>query len=300
LFLRLRIDNIDTKYDSKLNGVGSIAENVPRDRNNVPVSRAPRKDLRERIEAFLEANAPSEFQLVIIAQHMKGFSYEAVNKCVQRSLIDAKSKIVKVREGWYRAARTPEMMSKVATAKRLGIHGIAISGKCPDDPTRSRLLRDSNIKINHNGQYSYEFSGHPVTITLYPHSPTILVQLEATNNPLSFEEFSGFCFWLFGWGAREKILDHTWQIKQWGWNLDFINLDMTKSGFKRITLKAFRNDWFQIYQKQKDVLRVEAHMNPQDLALVDLQRLVDTMLSATNGNGAYHAPAEDRGDFAYQ
>jgi len=276
-----------------------LTENVPRDKKNVPVGRAPRKDLRERIEAFLEANPSNEFQLVIIAQHIKGASYEAVKKCIQRSLLNPKSKIVKVREGWYRTARPPEMMSKVATAKRLGIHGIEIAGKCPDDPTRSRLLQNSDFKINHNGQYSYEFSGRPITITLYPHSPTILVQLRATNNPLTFEEFSGFCFWLFGWGAREKILEHTWQVKQWGWNLDFVGLDMTKSGFKRITLKAFRNDWFQIYQKQKDVLRVEAHMNPGDLSATDLQRLLDTMVNATNGNGGYQPTLADGGDYSY-
>lgn len=191
------------------------------------------------------------------------------------------------------------MMSKVSTAKRLGIHGVEIAGKCPDDPTRYRLLRDSTLKINHNGQYSFEFLGRPVTITLYPKSPTILVQLQASNNPLTFEEFNGFCFWLFGWGARENILEHTWQVKQYGWNLDFVNLDMTKSGYKRITLKAFRNDWFQIYQKQRDVLRVEAHLNPRDLSLTDLQRLVDTMLTATNGI-SYQAPVEDGGDFAYR
>jgi hypothetical protein len=256
--------------------------------------------LRERVEAWLEANAPGEYQIKFIASKLRGVKYEAVKKCIQRSLEDPKSKIVKVREGWYRSARTPEMMSKIATAKRLGIHGIEIAGKCPDDPTRSRLLQNAEFKINHNGQYSSEFLGRPITITLYPKSPTILVQLQATNNPLSFEEFNGFCFWLFGWGANERILEHTWMVKQWGWNLDFVSLDMTKSGFKRITLKAFRNDWFQIYQKQRDVLRVEAHMNPQDLGLVDLQRLVDTMLSATNGNGKYQAPAEDRGDFAYR
>jgi hypothetical protein len=276
--------------------------NVPRDRNNVPLARAPRKDLRERIEAFLEANPDGEFNLSTIAQHMDGASKEAVKKSIQRALLDPKSKIVKVHSGWYRTARTPEMMSKVSTAKRLGIHGIEIAGKCPDDPTRSRLLRDSEFKINHNGQYSFEFLGHPITITLYPHSPTILVQLQASNNPLSFEEFNGFCFWLFGWGARERILDHTWQVKQWGWNIDFVNLDMTKSGFKRITLKAFRNDWFQIYQKHKDVLRVEAHMNPKDLGLTDLQRLVNVMLGATgNGNEGYRqGPVQDLGDFAYR
>jgi len=281
-----------------------IAENVPRDRNNVPVSRAPRKDLRERIEAFLEANPSDEFQVAFIAQKMKGATYEAVKKSIQRALEDPKGKIVKVRDGWYRTARTPEMMSKVSTAKRLGLHGIEIAGKCPDDPTRSRLLQNAEFKINHNGQYSFEFLGRPITITLYPKSPTILVQLQATNNPLTFEEFSGFCFWLFGWGANERILDHTWAVKQFGWNIDFVSLDMTKSGFKRLTLKSFRNDWFQIYQKHKDVMRVETHLNPQDMGLTDLQRLVNVMQGAVNGNG--HAPMPksqttlDRGDFAYQ
>lgn len=277
----------------------ALTSNVPRDKKNVPDSRAPRRDLRERIEAFLEANAPSEFQIAFIATKMKGATYEAVKKSIQRSLEDAKSKIVKVREGWYRAARTPEMMSKIATAKRVGIHGIEIAGKCPDDPTRSRLLRDSDLKINHNGQYSFEFLARPITITLYPSSPTILVQVQATSNPFTFEEFNGFCFWLFGWGAREKILEHTWRVKQFGWNIDYVNLDMTKSGFKRITLKAFRNDWFQIYQKQRDVLRVEAHLNPQDLSLTDLQRLVDSMLMATTNNGLYQPPSEVQGDISY-
>ena len=277
-----------------------MTENVPRDKNNVPLSRAPRKDLRERIEALLEANPDVEFNLKTIARHIDGATQAAIKKCIQRALLNPKSWVVKVHEGWYRTARTPEMMSKVSTAKRLGIHGIEIAGKCPDDPTRSRLLQHSEFKINHNGQYSYEFSGRPITITLYPHSPTILVQLQASNNPLTFEEFNGFCFWLFGWGARERILDHTWQVKQWGWNLDFVNLDMTKSGFKRVTLKAFRNDWFQIYQKQKDVLRVEAHMNPKDLGLTDLQRLVNVMLNATNNNGGYHAPPDDSEGFSYR
>ena len=272
-----------------------MSQNVPGDKKNVPLSRAPRKDLRERIEAFLEVNSPNEFNLKTIARHMSGDKLAAVKKSIQRALVDPKSKIVKVHEGWYRAARTPEMMSKVATAKRLGIHGIEIAGKCPDDPTRSRLMSNSDIKINSNGQYSFEFLGRIITITLYPRSPTILVQLSSTNNPLTFEEFNGFCFWLFGWGATAKILDHTWEVKQFGWNVDFLNLDMTKSGFKRITLKAFRNDYFQIYQKHKDVVRFEAHMNPRDMNLTDMQRCILVLMGAIgngNGNGEAAAPAQ--------
>jgi hypothetical protein len=277
-----------------------ITQNVPGDKKNVPLARVPKKDLRERIEAFLEANPGGEFNLKTIARHMKGASLAAVKKSIQRAILDPKSKVVKVHDGWYRTARTPEMLSKVSTAKRLGIHGIEIAGKCPDDPTRSRLLRDSEFKINHNGQYSFEFLGRPITVTLYPRSPTILVQLSATNNPLTFEEFNGFCFWLFGWGAREKILDHTWEVKQWGWNVDFVNLDITKSGFKRLTLRAFRNDWFQIYQKHKDVVRFEAHLNPRDMSLTDMQRCVQMLMGAVNGNKQPYRAPPDEGGFAYR
>jgi hypothetical protein len=270
-----------------------MSQNVPGDRKIVPLARAPKETLLERIEAFLDANAPNEFNLKTIARHMDGASVAAVKKCIQRALLNPKARIAKVHEGWYRAARTPEILSKVATAKRLGIHGIEIAGKCPDDPTRSRLMSNSDIKINSNGQYSFEFLGRIITITLYPKSPTILVQLSSTNNPLTFEEFNGFCFWLFGWGATAKILDHTWEVKQFGWNVDFLNLDMTKSGFKRITLKAFRNDYFQIYQKQKDVVRFEAHMNPRDMNLTDMQRCILMLLGAIgNGNGEAAAPAQ--------
>lgn len=272
-----------------------MSGDVPGDKKNVPLARSPKQGLRQRIEAFLEANAPNEFNLKTIAAHMKGVKVAAVKKSIQRALLDPKSNIVKVHEGWYRTAKTPEVLSKVSTAKRLGIHGIEIAGKCPDDPTRSRLLRDSEFKINHNGQYSFEFLGRSITITLYPKSPTILVQLSATNNPLTFEEFNGFCFWLFGWGATAKILDHTWQVLQYGWNVDYINLDMTKSGYKRITLKAFRNDYFQIYQKHKDVVRFEAHLNPRDMSLTDMQRCVMILMAALGdgkGKGEAATPTQ--------
>lgn len=279
----------------------SRAGNVPRDKKNVPDSNAPKHDLRERIVAFFEAHAPNEFQIKFVASKLRGVKYEAVKKSIQREMNNPKSKIVRVREGWYRIARTPEQLANVATAKRLGIHGIQIQGKCPDDPIRYYLHQNAPFKDNNHGKYSFEFNGRPVTIDVYRRSPTVVVWLKATKNPLDFSEFNEFAYWLLGW-AQGKIMEHTWEVKQWGWNMDFVNLDMTKSGFKKMSLQTFRNAWFQIYQKQADLLRVEIHMAPRDLTLQDVMRIFAEMHSIAEGKPkmSYQKPPEDKGDPAYQ
>jgi len=93
------------------------------------------------------------------------------------------------------------------------------------------------------------------------------------------------------------VQDHTWEIKEWGWNIDWVNMDMTKSGFKRMTLKTFRNAWFQIYQKQKDLLRLEVHLTPTDLSLTDVMRIFAEMKDVAEG---YRKKPLDWGDPAYR
>jgi len=276
-------------------------QNVPGDKKNVPNSRAPKQDLRERVLAWLEANAPGEYQIKFIASKLKGVKYEAVKKCIQREMTNPKSRIVRVREGWYRIARTPEQLAGVAGAKRLGIHGIQIQGKCPDDPLRYALHQNAPFKNNSHGVYSFEFNARPVTITVYNRSPTVDVWLKATKNPLTFEEFSEFSYWLLGW-AEGKVRASTWFVKQWGWNIDFVRMSMTKSGYKQMTLRAFRDGWFQIYQKQHDLLRAEVHATPRDLALQDILRIFAEMRSAAEGRSGvrYQKRPEDEGDFSYQ
>jgi hypothetical protein len=252
--------------------VVALTGNVPGDRKIVPLTRAPKHDLRERITAFLESNPTVEFQVKIIANHLKGVKFAAVKKCIQREMKNPKSRIVRVREGWYRIARTPEQLADVADAKRLGLHGIQIQGKCPEDPLRYALHQNAPFKNNSHGVYSFEFNARPVTITVYQRSPTVDVWLKATKNPLTFEEFSQFSYWLLGW-AEGKVQAYTWQVRQWGWNVDFISLDMTKSGFKSMSLQTFRNAWFRIYQKEPKLLRVEAHLHHHDLGLQDVMRI---------------------------
>jgi len=176
------------------------------------------------------------------------------------------------------------------------MHGIQIQGKCPDKGVRYYLHKNAPFKNNSHGQYSFEFNGRPVSIDVYSRSPTVVVWLKATKNPLDFEEFNQFAYWLLGW-AQDKVQDHTWEIKEWGWNIDWVNMDMTKSGFKRMTLKTFRNAWFQIYQKQKDLLRLEVHLTPTDLSLTDVMRIFAEMKDVAEG---YRKKPLDWGDPAYR
>jgi hypothetical protein len=262
--------------------------------------RAKKGPLKDRVRAFFERNASTDFQIKFVANRL-GERYEAVKKCVQRDILTPKSNIVRVREGWYRRVRTPEQLADVAEAKRLGIHGIQIQGKCPDEGVRYYLHQNSPFKNNNRGHYSFEFNGRPVNIDVYLRSPTVVVWLKATKNPLDFEEFNQFSYWLLGW-AQGKIPEPTWLVKQWGWNMDFVKMSMTKSGYRQMTLQAFRNGWFQIYQKQLDLLRVEVHMTPRDLTLQDIMRIFAEMRSAADGRprARYQRPPEERGDFSYQ
>jgi hypothetical protein len=270
-----------------------------RDKSHVPnTMSAPKRDLRARVAAFLEAHAPEEFSPKFISSKLKGVSHEAVKKAIQRELKDPRSRIVRTREGWYRYAHSIDTFRAVSGAKKLGIHGIQIIGQCPSKDTRSFLWQNATIKIKGMGEYSMEFNGRPVTIRTYLGSPTVLVWLKATKNPLDFEEFDKFAYWLYGW-ASGKVVETTWTVTEWGWNVDFLNMDMTKSGFKTLTLHAFRNAWFRMYQKKADLLRIEAHLTPKDASLQDVLRIFTQMMDIAKGEAEYQGKAQDIEDYSY-
>ena len=55
------------------------------------------------------------------------------------------------------------------------------------------------------GEYSMEFNSRPVTVRVWQNSPTVLVWLKATKNPLDFEEFDQFVLLPLWMGIREGI-----------------------------------------------------------------------------------------------
>lgn len=275
-------------------------KNPKRDATHVPNSMvAPKHDLRARVAAFLEAHAPQEFSPKFISLKLKGVSHEAVKKAIQRELKDPRSRIVRVREGWYRYAHSIDTFKGVSGAKRLGIHGIQIKGLCPSKDTRSFLWQNAGLKIKGMGEYSMEFNSRPVTIRVWQNSPTVLVWLKATKNPLDFDEFDKFVYFIYGW-ASGKVVETSWTVTEWGWNVDFVDMDMTKSGFKVLTLHAFRNAWFRMYQKKADLLRIEAHLTPKDASLQDVLRIFTQMMDIAKGEGEYRPGVQEPGDYSYR
>jgi len=264
-----------------------------RDKSDVPDSGvAFKRDSRARVAAYLEAHAPMEFTPKFISLKLRGLSHEAVKKAIQRELKDPRSRIVKTRAGWYRYAHSIDTFKGVSGAKRLGIHGIQVTGICPSEDTRYFLWQNATIKIKGMGEYSMEFNGRPCTIRVYRNSPTVIAWLKATKNPLDFEEFDKWVYFLYGW-ASGKVVETSWKVTEWGWNVDFVNMDMTKSGFKTLTLHAFRNAWFRMYQKKADLLRVEAHITPRDVSLQDALRIFTQMMDIAKGEGEYQSRSDD-------
>lgn len=258
---------------------------------NVPHSvRAPKSSLRDRIEAYLESNAPYEFQPAFIALKLKA-SHEAVKKSIQRDMENPKSNIVRVRPGWYRIAYSIEHFGALAGESRVGLHGLQFSGKCPDDPTRLYLVQNSVRQYKNHGTYSLSFRGRPVTIEVFRRSPTVGVWLNATNSPLTLDEFDKFCYWVYGWAEGKGIAESSWVVKQFGLNFDKYKMDMTKSGFKRMTLSMFRRYWIQIYQKGLDMVRTEVHAVSDTLTPQDLMRVTHTFVRIIEGQPAYPPPA---------
>lgn len=270
---------------------------MSRGQKNVPRGVvAAKSSLMQKVEAFLEANAPVEFQPKFIAFKLKA-SHEAVKKAIQRDMENPKSNIVRIRPGWYRIAYSIEHFGALAGESRVGLHGLQFSGKCPDNPTRLYLVKNSVRQYKNHGTYSLAFRGRPVTIEVFSKSPTVAVWLNATNSPLTLDEFDKFCYWIYGWAEGRGIPENTWVVKQFGLNFDKYKMDMTKSGFKRMTLSMFRRYWIQIYQKGLDMVRTEVHGVSDTLTPTDLMRITHTFVDIIErGQKKYEPPPPDKYD----
>lgn len=223
-----------------------------------------------------------EFSPRFIALKLKA-SYPAVRQAIQRELQDPDSNIVRARRGWYRAAYTVDHLRALKGERRVGLHGLQFSGKCHNDPTRLFLVKNAPYRYKNMGIYSLSFHGRPVTIEVYQNSPTVSVWLKATNNPLSLDEFDRFCYFIYGWAEGKYLPEGGWIVTQYGFSLDMYGLDMTKSGYKTMTLSKFRKMWVQVYQKGKDMTRLEVHGVSDQLTEKDLMRVVSTFVSIVEG-----------------
>lgn len=253
------------------------------------------KSVRHRIIAFLDASSPLEVQPKIIASRIHSRP-ATVRKEICRMLAEPMPPIVQVREGWYRSSFDIDKLRALKTQKRIGLHGIKIEGICRAESIGYSLLQTSSHQYRKRGIFGEVFNGRSVTITVHQKG-MIEVWVNASKAPLGFEEFDRFCFWLHG-KFSGIVLEHEWKISQIGINCDIEQMHI--DGFKSMTLKAWRNAWAQIYQKQKDVVRLEVHMVP-DMRLQDALNVIGSFkeMIETQGEVPYSPPPTDRTDISY-
>lgn len=220
--------------------------------------------LIDRIIRLLEASDPVEMPPKVISTRLRARP-ASVRKAIQREMDSGHSRIVSVGHGgWYRAARNIDRIRALGTAVRLELHGIKLEGKCHAANAGHSIVAASSHKYRKRGIFKEGFEGRVVTIIVHEMN-LVEVFLETSKVPMDFTMFEKFCYWLYG-KMDGIVLEFEWRIVELGINADAHN--MMTDGLKRISLKDWRNAWFQIYQKEKDVVRFETHIMP-DLQLQD-------------------------------
>jgi hypothetical protein len=220
--------------------------------------------LRDRIVALLEANDPNEMQPKMIATRLR-VSRGAVKHAIQRELDSGHPRIVTAQVGgWYRVARNIDRIKALGAATRIELHGIKLEGMCHPTNAGHSISSSSSHKYRKRGIFKETFEGRVVTIIVHEMN-LVEVFLETSKVPMDFPMFGNFCFWLYG-KMDGIVLDSAWKIVELGINADAHNLML--DGLKRISLKAWKNAWMQIYAKEKDVVRFETHIMP-DMQLAD-------------------------------
>ena len=215
--------------------------------------------LTERIVGLLEASDPVEMSPKIIAVRLNAKS-ASVRKAIQREIESGYPRIVSVGHGgWYRAARNIDRLRSMSAVARIELHGIKLEGNCHAMNAGHSIVTAAARRYRKRGTFKETFEGRVVTIIVHEMG-LIEVFLETSRTPIDFAMFEKFCYWLYG-TMNGLVLDSAWQIVELGINADAHNLQM--DGLKRISLRSWRNAWFQIYQKEKDVVRFETHTVPQ-------------------------------------
>ena len=124
-------------------------------------------------------------------------------------------------------------------------------------------------RINHSLTTNLVFDNRKIRITLHEKAGLIEVFVNNTNSPYTLEDFRMWVAWLNG--KFEMIPTGAWIIRQIGFNWDTSRIRL--EGIKGISLQKFENIWIQLYQKTKNLVRIESHLTTE----ISLQEALEIM-----------------------
>lgn len=209
--------------------------------------------IKDKIRKYLDEQSPDEIKLKILALKIKE-NYGSVRRYA-RELVE-EGIIVSPKRGWYRSKEV-DIIHQIPF-ERLRLHGIKVEYEGNKINTHVYLpLITSPIMHRHGRNRSVvshmDYRGREAVITL--HKNKIEVWIKSSQNPLDYGEFDGFCGFVEGKFPDIKL--HEWALRNVDMNIDVRGL-MKEQRF--ISLQAFKNAWFTIYQKNDDIIRIEERL----------------------------------------
>ena len=212
--------------------------------------------MRELIVDYLYETAPDEVSPKTLSSVL-GLNHKTVKKELSRLLDGKDVPIVRTSRGWYRHKMDIDVLARLDRTKRIELHGIKLEGTCLQVNAGYSLATKAKQRYRKRGIYKEVFEGRIVTVTIHEMG-LVEVFLKTSETPMNFPQFDRFQSWLKG--LLDFVSPSSWKIIQIGLNVDIPGL--TLEGLKSIKLDAFRNAWFQIYQKGEDTVRFETHVLP--------------------------------------
>ena len=213
-----------------------------------------------RILKFLETK--NEAQNVYTIAHAINRSYGYTRHVISK--MAKEGQVIRIRRGWYVHKDAAFLKDTIFTMRPLKLHGLKIITKRMQGLpfiTITDIVKGANVdlhrhRINHAIIYNEIWRDRLITVTYHPEH-TLIIDLRSSENPLSFNDFDAFTGWLEG--RFPSIPLGRWKVLQAGFNWDIIGMRL--DGVESITMNILKDVWYRLYNKGRDILRVEVHTN---------------------------------------
>ena len=208
-----------------------------------------------------------------------------------------RSKIKRMKRGYFQAKTTLEIIAQIEDPLTR-LHGLKIEIKkilgisaqynIFDWCKEKRFMPISNDKGTYLKRWKKQvfWKGRTATITIHE-CGLIEIFLNASDRPLSYEEFCGFCEYLDGFFEPFVFTRNNAYVTQLGMGKDFEELHL--DGLTCIRLHKFKNDWCSIYQKDDGRVRFEHHTNLD----INLEDAINIMSLISTPPKYFHSNNQD-------
>ena len=241
--------------------------------------------IKLKVLEYINNNADLQMQPKTIARDLK-LKHNTVKVICYR--LHKEGEILKTVNGFYQSKKITVKPNN-ARYHELKLHRIHI---ITDDLNENETLKGDGVpicnpkietmthrhRINHAIVEEREFNGRWFTFTHhYQKSNKIEIRSKLTDNPMSYHDFRYFTAFLSGLYpyiplSKYKIVEIEFNIDIRVFGLDDKNATLN--------LKLFENAWLKMYQKTKDMIRIETYVHDRiDMAtaLNILYKFVETV-----------------------